>query len=859
VNDFRENPSASTKPPGASAPQPPAQAARASAINSSCRRTTSWLARHHKAILVVAALAFASSSFFAGKLYADLRSGLEELLPNTAPSVVAARTIAPKLHNVNHLSVVLEGANGDALDRFADDLAARLRKLPNNLVQSVQYRIDAQEAFFRRFGGLYLSVKDLDSIQSRLDARIRWEKKKANPFLHLLGEEAIGSPPPLDFRDIERKYGFANHTFPQFRKGYFQTPDGHLLVLLVTPPESATSLSENERILDAVQKEVKALSPKRYDPSLRVGYDAEVATLTEEQAALKADLVSSSVVVIVLVLLALWVFFRRITPILAVVGALALGCSLTFGLAYFLVGHLNANTAFLGSIVVGNGINVSIIVVARFIEERGRGLSLEEALSACWSGTAAATFVASFGAGLAYLSLAVTDFRGFNQFGLIGGMGMALCWLTAYLLLPALLAALDSRSRQPFRGRISTVGTIASWLVYRHGKAVRRVSLLLVAVSVLGLLTYRGPLFQYDFSKLQSAKSARSGATYFGKKADQVFRAFLTPIVVRADSPADLRRFVEELERERGALGAADPLREVRTVDNVIPQNQAEKLRRLSRLRATLTDTRLSLLDPRTRREARDLRPSPDLRQVTLDDLPQSIRLPLIERDGTAGRIALIFPKRVGWASQREMKKMADLIRDAIARSGASAQAVGQNLLFNDIIDAIVRDGPKATVLALAAVVSLVLVTLQHLRPALQVLAGLLLGVAWLLGAAAWVRMRINFLNFVVLPITFGIGVDYSVNIVQRWRLEGAGSLERVLKGTGGAVALCSLTTIIGYGSLLAADNQALRSFGLFASLGELSCILAAVVALPAWLQRQETRRSTSAARRTGRFATAST
>ena len=38
-----------------------------------------------------------------------------------------------------------------------------------------------------------------------------------------------------------------------------------------------------------------------------------------------------------------------------------------------LVGHLNSNTAFLGSIVVGNGINVGLILFARYLEERRHG------------------------------------------------------------------------------------------------------------------------------------------------------------------------------------------------------------------------------------------------------------------------------------------------------------------------------------------------------------------------------------------------------------------------------------------------------------------------------------------------------
>ena len=49
-------------------------------------------------------------------------------------------------------------------------------------------------------------------------------------------------------------------------------------------------------------------------------------------------------------------------------------------------------------------------------------------------------------------------------------------------------------------------------------------------------------------------------------------------------------------------------------------------------------------------------------------------------------------------------------------------------------------------------------------------------------------------------------------------------------------MALCSLTTIIGYSSLLLAQNRALFLFGLLAVLGEVACLTAAVVALPAWL-----------------------
>jgi hypothetical protein len=69
-----------------------------------------------------------------------------------------------------------------------------------------------------------------------------------------------------------------------------------------------------------------------------------------------------------------------------------------------------------------------------------------------------------------------------------------------------------------------------------------------------------------------------------------------------------------------------------------------------------------------------------------------------------------------------------------------------------------------------------------------------------------------------------------------RYVQDGEHDVRGAVCSTGSAVALCSLTTIIGYSSLLLARNRALFSFGLLAVLGEIACLTAAVVALPAWL-----------------------
>jgi predicted RND superfamily exporter protein len=122
------------------------------------------------------------------------------------------------------------------------------------------------------------------------------------------------------------------------------------------------------------------------------------------------------------------------------------------------------------------------------------------------------------------------------------------------------------------------------------------------------------------------------------------------------------------------------------------------------------------------------------------------------------------------------------------------------------------------------------------------VIGSLMLGVLWMLGATLLAGIKINFINFIAFPITFGIGVDYAVNVMARYLRDGERDVVGAVRATGAAVALCSATTIIGYSSLLVAQNVGLFLFGLLAVLGELTCLTAAIVVLPAVLARLQGR-----------------
>jgi hypothetical protein len=268
-------------------------------------------------------------------------------------------------------------------------------------------------------------------------------------------------------------------------------------------------------------------------------------------------------------------------------------------------------------------------------------------------------------------------------------------------------------------------------------------------------------------------------------------------------------------------------------------------------LRALATPENLAFLAPDRRLAVQRVLPPSGLRPFGAKDLPASLRRSLTEVDGRVGTPVLVFPSpgMDVWDGRQVQAFAAELRGLRLPRAGIPMASA--TLVFADVLRAIEQDGPRATLLSFVGVFALVLLafglgrrSVRSLSDAGWVLASLGVGVLWFGGLAGAFNLRLNMLNFIALPITFGIGVDYATNVFQRRRLDHARSIADVVRTTGGAVALCSLTTIIGYASLLVARNQALISFGLLAVLGEVACLAAALLALPALLRWRELARS---------------
>jgi hopanoid biosynthesis associated RND transporter like protein HpnN len=94
--------------------------------------------------------------------------------------------------------------------------------------------------------------------------------------------------------------------------------------------------------------------------------------------------------------------------------------------------------------------------------------------------------------------------------------------------------------------------------------------------------------------------------------------------------------------------------------------------------------------------------------------------------------------------------------------------------------------------------------------------------------------ISLNPANLIVLPLILGIGVDDGVHMIHDFRMQ-AGRY-RISASTINAIVLTSLTSIIGFGSMLISAHRGLASLGLVLSIGIGTCLFVSLVMLPAIL-----------------------
>ena len=831
---------------GPSVPSPPSRKTTAFAY---------WLAHlqvnRPSVPLLVAALLTVIALAFASRLH--IRTGFESLLPEDRPSVKELDRVAAKTAGVSTVFIVLEGhgkAPTASLRKAADALVPELEKVGPPWVGSAESGVHEAYKFLGPRAGLYADLPKLQKLRDDIDARFEYEVGKAAGTRL---DEDDDVPPPIDAASLKKSFGLNETELERYPDGYYQSKDGQTVVVAVRSKVLGSDFTAGNAALKRIKAVVERVSPAGFDGAITYGLTGDLVTGIAEYNAINEDLTEVGYTGALLIAGVVFIYYLRFRTLFTMVLNILIGVSWTFGMTQIAIGHLNMATGFLFTIIAGNGINFSIIWMARYLEARRKGAPLADGVRIAHRETWIPTLTAGAAASASYGSLLVTEFRGFRDFGMIGGVGMLLCWTATYLALPSILtvierfAPLERESKGPIaKLRRMTEGGVGygkpiAALVMAAPKPVLGVGVVLTLAGIVGTVAYvKSDPMEYDLRNLRTDQSARAAEIRLSKMADDITGYVgsdgMAILVDRPDQVVPLRTALEA--RRDAAPADLKPFKAVHALQDYVPADQAAKIPLLQRIkdRAVRAHKRGVIKDDDWKAIEKVLPPD-ELKPFDLAELPAGLARAFTETDGTRGRIVYISPTGMEAVDDAHyLFRWADSYRETKLPDGSVVRGSGRAVIYADMWSAIVDDVPPAVLASLFATVLVVVVAFRGGRASMSVLAALAVGIAWMAGLLVVMKVKLNFLNFIALPITFGIGVDYAVNVVQRYQREGAGGALTAVRETGGAVILCSLTTTLGYLALVRSKNFAVRSLGLAAVIGEVACLLAAVVVLPAAL-----------------------
>jgi predicted RND superfamily exporter protein len=577
---------------------------------------------------------------------------------------------------------------------------------------------------------------------------------------------------------------FAAATRIDTQSGRFATADGRAALLLVTPAPGR----------------LPALDPS-------VGWTGAPIYARVYEAAVKRDLLVSSLASLGAILILFGVFFRslRILPLVAI--ALLMAYVLTLGLWGAIVGRIGAVSLAFGGILLGIGVDVPIQLWSRVREELAAHPPLE-ALRRAVRALVGVSIVATLGPALVFAACAMSRFRGLAQLGGLAALGLCVNVVVMLVALPAMLALTPK-----LWGRVSPGARGERWLDRFSAACARRHRLVLASAGIL--VGVCGWLFHPHMAAhpltfeetLAPSRVEQRIEELFGKRRGRVIAlceaASLDEALTKNDRVTDLLRKMVPT----GVQSLSDLLPS--------PQTQAARIARIqqsdleSQLRANLdaAGLRAEAFAPFFAQLAA---PAP----ATLGELEQSDLAPLVRSQlaGTAVA-AYVLP-----ASSEQVPQLADEARVA------GATATGAPLVENEIAAALPRDLLRTSLLSVGAVLLLLLLHYRRLRPTLYVLGPLL--VAWAVFLALMPPLSV--FTLIAVPLVIGYGIDDHVFLVGRvLENQDPGGARR-------AVVLTSLATLAGFLSLLLASFTGIRALGEAGALAVALCFGAAMIVLPA-------------------------
>jgi uncharacterized protein len=847
-------------------------------------------------------LAFLLFTAFMATMASRLRisTDLKLLLPSSTPSVQALHLSEKRLGSTDFYTLAFEDSSAEKLGQFQKALAESLQTWKP--VKWVQY--DEDRTFFMRHALLYLPVDQLEDLENRLTSMSKGADNY-NPLLLDLSDEPAapanldGWPErmalykqgmPMDVVEkllstIEKETSKPTATAPALGTaaaiaaapapvlpdslndrmiGWHAEKGKWVGVVIAQLDKPSTDAAFAQEALD----QGRSLSKKVQEAmgfTIRFKVVGAYSDPSSELEDINSDMWISSMVAITLILGLLLFYMRRPGNVLVVFIPLLCAMAWMMGAAELVYGRLTVLTSFVLALLSGLGIEYSIHVYSRWMEERRNGHDAQDAMVISLARTGRSLASAMVAAIVCMLALQVGHFQGFKEFGIVVSMGVALAFLASITLLPPLLFALLSigsglsargwnRLSWFFPAQSHTEGAILVPRMTWRPWVLWSCFGLTIAITIF-MAFAPSPEFENDFKNLRSGKgkfhwltskidslmtdhskvkAAQEGGISYGRAVGKGKNT--SPSVVLAKNEESMRQVHDTLGARFGAP-ADSMLKSFVTIQSFVPrkEEQLKRLEVLGRIRTLLEGPEFAKADSAEKAKLKTLRNYTVCDTFGFDSLPPYARRFLTEADGSHGKFGLIYAD-MRESDAIESKKFQDRYSH-FTTANDTVLVASTGFIYADVVDMVKSDVKTLAIFVFLFLGVIVFLDTRSWRGMIVNMGYVGLISWWTYGAMGLIGLKLGMFNIVVLPALLSNTVDATIHLYHRRMEMGKGHIGEILHNAGSSVLAGTLTNAFGFLSLIVVGHKGLNTIGMLAVVGYAAGISILFLSMPFLLE----------------------
>ena len=596
------------------------------------------------------------------------------------------------------------------------------------------------------------------------------------------------------------------------------TGDGNVVMAFVAPGFDYMDSRASAGFVDMIEKEIESFEARH--PEVDVFMHGAPAMSANNSRRIKTDLVMTVGISLLLIILLISLFFKNKSSLLLLLSPVAYGTLAALAMMYWIKGSMSLMAVGIGAIVLGVALSYCLHVLThyKYVDDPERVLRDESKPVSLGCLTTIGAF-----AGLLFTSSELLrDFGLFASFAMIGTTLFALVFLPQFFRpernrkSEKAFAVFDRINSLPLDSNPRILGTIV---------VISVVCLFLPSPefdSNLRDINYMSPKVRQSMNIYNAENNGGWSSQYYAATGSTLDSAVLCS-----------RRLSAALDSLQGE-GIVKRHSDFSAF--LVPEDeQQERIYEWTEYWQKPVGggrTRLDVTMARIDRAAREQGLSPELftpfaalceadyAPESLYDsgaLPESITSNFIERgkDGTY----MIFTS----ALMAEGDKMA--VNKAVDKVDGSL-IVDPFFYTGNMVEIIHSDFNTILWISMAFVFIVLLLSFRSFAVSLIAFLPMTLswyvvqGIMWLFG------LKFNLINIIISSFIFGIGVDYSIFVMQGLLAAASGKDTEMLNYHKTAIGLSAMILIVVTGSLLFAVHPAIRSIGISSIIGMSASIL---------------------------------